>query len=153
MLGWNQQFWGLRLGSKTPCRIEYVSFASFAFHKTHGNECWPFGARQLCLLLERHHRGACACRCCGPLVPAAVCRHQPQALKAYAVSYLGVAHVSKNCLEYSMILWSQSNKKKGSTQGICSFTASAPWSGSPSPLSTRTLPVPTTVYPHRLSPV
>ena len=27
-------------------------------------------------LSERHHRGMCACHCCGPLVLPRVCRHQ-----------------------------------------------------------------------------
>ena len=32
------------------------------------------------------------------------------ALRGSTVSYAGVAHVSKNCLEYSMNFWSQSKK-------------------------------------------
>ena len=32
-------------------------------------------------------------------------------LRGSTVSYAGVAHVSKNCLEYSMNFWSQSKKK------------------------------------------
>ena len=33
------------------------------------------------------------------------------ALRGSTVSYVGVAHVAKNCLEYSMNFWSQSKKK------------------------------------------